>query len=487
MNLHFNLFNHKGSKLVIYMTLTLSMFLFCFTAFGQTPLNIDGESLFRTHGYGVENHKFEVLVRQTIPFDTNYSVPNPLVTANCPYEIFSGSIGTYGMDTDNINSLIILPHSINDNNDYLDGVTTLDVIHIQRHILGIADLNTLTPTADSLYRKISADADDSRTITTDDTDMIRDLILGIRSDFTRTSWEWVSEKEITTYPASFKSNPYNFVINYSWPGGIIFPALSRNQIIANMSDYFTFRATKVGDIEGNGGSSTNSWICGTGYYFNEPEWSSRSDLSRSAQKITKGSKVIVRVNIQGTTPLMSVELPIKIDNRDFEIEYVNKKSKTALWHYNPDHERLMVVDFDREAKALAFENGKYLEIILKAKRDIERPYEAVHWCESRDIEVINTDLEPANVNVDLEMDIIEAGEVDMKWNSGAKTLELYQMAKDKNEVSVYSVSGQLMFTKDIPYTQEGYDLNLDFLTPGYIYIVSLVNESGIHTQKIFVN
>ncbi len=103
------------------------------------------------------------------------------------------------------------------------------------------------------------------------------------------------------------------------------------------------------------------------------------------------------------------------------------------------------------------------------------------------VEVLNTDLEPANVNVDLEMDIIEAGEVDMKWNSGAKTLELYQMAKGKNEVSVYSVSGQLIFTKDIPYTQEGYDLNLDFLTPGYIYLVSLVNESGIHTQKIFVN
>jgi hypothetical protein len=249
------------------------------------------------------------------------------------------------------------------------------------------------------------------------------------------------------------------VINYSWPGGIIFPALSRNQIIANMSDYFTFRATKIGDIEGNGSTSANSWICGSGYYFNEPKWSSRADLSRSALKMTKGSKAIVRVNIKGTTPLMSVELPIKIDNRDFEIEYVNKKSKTALWHYNPDHERLMVVDFDREAKSLAFENGKYLEVILKAKRDIERPYEAVHWCESRDIEVINTDLELANVNVDLEMDIIEAGEVDMKWNSRAKTLELYQMAKGKNEVSVYSVSGQLIFTKDIPYTQEGYDLN----------------------------
>jgi hypothetical protein len=172
------------------MTLTLSMFLLCFTAFGQTPLNIDGESLFQTHGYGVENHKFEVEVIKIVsPYAYNFSSPDPLVTANCPYEIFSGSIGTYSMDTDNINSLIILPHSINDNNDYLDGVTTLDVIHIQRHILGIADLNTLTPTADLLYRKISADADESRTITTDDTDMIRDLILGIRSDFTRTSWE----------------------------------------------------------------------------------------------------------------------------------------------------------------------------------------------------------------------------------------------------------------------------------------------------------
>lgn len=421
------------------------------------------------------------------PHGINYSSPYPSVAGICPFSSFSGSINSFGSSTDKVNILRILPFSINDDDDYINGVTTLDLVHIQRHILEIANLNTLIPVADSLYRKISADADGDWEITYDDIDMIQDLILGRRTDFNRTSWEWVSENEITENSALFQSNPYSFVINDRWPGGILFPGLSEDDIENALPSYFEFRTTKIGDVVGGGSSDSNTWICGSGTYFNDSEWSNRSDSSPSMQRITKGNKVIVRINIEGKEPLSSVELPIKISNEDFEVVHVNQKSTTALWHYNPDHERLMVVDFDRNAKALSFKKGKYLEVILKAKRDIERPDEAVHWCEKRNIEVINTDLKPANVNVDLEMNLIEANDTGMNWNSGSKTIELYQLTQGKNELSIYTISGQLVFNKNIPYIPDGYDLNLDFLKGSNIYLVTLVNESGVHTQKVFVN
>ncbi len=140
------------------------MSAFSFTALGQTPLNIDGESRFRSHGYGVTNHSFDIQVRQTVsPFGSN---TNTFTINNCTVNIFSGTIGTYGTATQNVNTLQILPRSVNNFNDYINGVTTLDLVHITRHINGIASLNTLLPTADGPYRRISADANFDHTITT---------------------------------------------------------------------------------------------------------------------------------------------------------------------------------------------------------------------------------------------------------------------------------------------------------------------------------
>ncbi len=71
--------------------------------------------------------------------------------------------------------------------DWLNGVSTLDMLLIQKHILGVAPL-------DSPYKIIAADANGSGTVTTSDVLDIRRVILGIQPAFgLGTSWKFVDQ------------------------------------------------------------------------------------------------------------------------------------------------------------------------------------------------------------------------------------------------------------------------------------------------------
>jgi len=71
------------------------------------------------------------------------------------------------------------------NDNPLEGVTTFDIILIQKHILGIESL-------DSPFKMIAADVNKSGTISTIDIIRIRKLILGIETEFSdNTSWRFV--------------------------------------------------------------------------------------------------------------------------------------------------------------------------------------------------------------------------------------------------------------------------------------------------------
>ena len=71
------------------------------------------------------------------------------------------------------------------NDDVLNGVSTLDLVLIQRHILGIQKL-------DDPYKLLAADVNNSRSITASDLVNLRKLILGITNEFeNNTSWRFV--------------------------------------------------------------------------------------------------------------------------------------------------------------------------------------------------------------------------------------------------------------------------------------------------------
>ena len=121
-------------------------------------------------------------------------------------------------------SYTLTPHK---NNDFLNGVTTLDLVLIQRHILALERL-------DSPYKLIAADIDRSNQITARDLIELRKLILGIYTELPEnTSWRFVDAE----YNFPDKSDPWieEFPEDYSIDN------LNQNMDI-------DFIGTKIGDV-----------------------------------------------------------------------------------------------------------------------------------------------------------------------------------------------------------------------------------------------
>ncbi len=108
----------------------------------------------------------------------------------------------------------------------LEGVTALDLVHIQRHILGITLL-------DSPFKMIAADANASKSITAGDLLEIRRLILGITDRFPKglPSWVFVAKDGISN-----PQNPFNYQPATMF---ILSDAVLLNQ---------DFTAVKIGDV-----------------------------------------------------------------------------------------------------------------------------------------------------------------------------------------------------------------------------------------------
>lgn len=129
----------------------------------------------------------------------------------------------------------VAPH--NDRNPK-EGVSTLDLVLIQKHLLGRAKLN-------SPYKLIAADANRSGVITALDLLDIRKLILGITDHFTNnTSWRFVDD--LYQFPDPY--NPFT-------PG---FPESVWLDSVTQEYGKIDFKGVKVGDVNGSFFSSKYS-------------------------------------------------------------------------------------------------------------------------------------------------------------------------------------------------------------------------------------
>ena len=113
--------------------------------------------------------------------------------------------------------------------DYLDGVSTLDLVMIQRHVLGI------NPFEDA-YNVIASDINNDEKISASDLLQLRKLILGVISEFPENeSYRFVSSEQ------TFNS------VSHPWPleEKITIELLEHDMVDQN------FKAIKIGDVNGN--------------------------------------------------------------------------------------------------------------------------------------------------------------------------------------------------------------------------------------------
>ena len=121
------------------------------------------------------------------------------------------------------------------NDDYLNGVSTLDLVLIQKHILGNEQLN-------SAYKMIAADANNDKNITAVDLLELRKLILGVYDELPENgSWKFVDASDNLTLTNPWVYNESRSVL------GLEEDVMNEDMI-----------AVKIGDVNGSVETSLSS-------------------------------------------------------------------------------------------------------------------------------------------------------------------------------------------------------------------------------------
>ncbi len=145
-------------------------------------------------------------IEGTISTENNQTVEKVAVTLSSSGHVFpsfvTGKDGKFNFSDLSVPSVYTLNADRND--DYKNGVTTLDLVRIQKHLLGKAPFT-------NPYDLIAADANNSQSVSAIDLIEIRKLILGIYTEFPQNkSWRFGSKNYFfgdTLHPWPFNEAP----------------------------------------------------------------------------------------------------------------------------------------------------------------------------------------------------------------------------------------------------------------------------------------
>ena len=164
------------------------------------------------------------------------------------------------------------------NDNPLNGVTTYDLVLINKHILGIEAFN-------SPYKMIAADANKNGSITTFDIVELRKLILGIYTDLPiANSWRFINR----TYSFPDSLNPF------------IPPFLQVENCIAPQSSAVDFIGIKVGDVNNTATA-------------NRPAERPIAGLTWPSLRTAQGGIVTLPITYAGAEPMEAVQMGLRFD------------------------------------------------------------------------------------------------------------------------------------------------------------------------------
>lgn len=170
-----------------------------------------------------------ILIAGSITTETKHSLANVTVKIEAEHPDFPKFYATKANGEYQFTVPVGLDYTVSatKGGDYLNGVSTLDLVLIQRHILGLQP-------HDSPFKVIASDGTDNRKISATDLTEIRRLILGVSDTMANTSWRFPVVGQLLD-----KKDPFPFAERYMLES----PFISQNNI--------DFTAVKIGDVDGS--------------------------------------------------------------------------------------------------------------------------------------------------------------------------------------------------------------------------------------------
>ena len=254
--------------------------------------------------------------------------------------IATNNNGTYSFSDVPTNSDYEL--SADKTDDYINGVSTLDIVYIQRHILGLGLL-------DSPYKVIAADANNSQSLSGGDLVILRKLILGIIDELPQSeSWRFVDAGQA-------------FNDQYSpWP------FMDKLGVNGFQSDELNndFVALKVGDVTGDAEPNEARSA--------EVRNNNKLDLYAVNQVFTRGELITIPIKLANATDLLGLQSTISFDQELLTFEGFDSDkldiSKNNFGLHLTDR-GIVTMSWNGNEEVSLSENDKVLELTFRAKRN----------------------------------------------------------------------------------------------------------------------
>jgi len=316
--------------------------------------------------------------------------------------------------------------------DYLNGVSTLDLIMMQRHILGIDQLS-------SPYKYIAADINNSGTINGIDLVELRKLILGIYDELpSNSSWRFVSSDY------SFASESAKWLDNWKEEYEIL-------ELNSNMQ--LDFVGVKIGDVN-------NSVVTSLGESI-EIRSKASVTLHTSSDYISKGERGVIRFSSPNYNKVNGLQGTLEFDSEDFDLLAVNSHEleMEAKNNYNASraHEGLMTFSHSQVEPTSYTSDQILFEMVVLAKRDLSANEQLVVISSSiTSAEAYTDQLQTVNLILEGQVEDTETGIVSINPNPWINNAEITvdMQESDRVELDFYDLNGRRLY-KRIDYLESG--------------------------------
>ncbi|MEM1321328.1 MAG: cohesin domain-containing protein [Bacteroidota bacterium] len=362
--------------------------------------------------------------------------------------------------------------TITKNENWLDGVTTLDLVFIQKHILFIDPIT-------SGESQIAADADNSGSISTFDILLLQKLILNQESALTDVpSWRFLptwTVLNVTGFQSHwgnipgdpYGTTPFNFdadfgLSNFEYPFYLDVPLEFYWLATNDQFDLgnFSFNAIKVGDV-----NFTNQQLALTGGVEGQDRQAKNAPSITWNGLIKKGEEVTIPVKASGVGEILGYQFGMWLSPEDFELVDITQgdlpsftKDNFGLTELKEGKIRTLWFDTEGQAADLSDETVLF-NLKLKAKRNIVDLSEAIKLdAESMKGEYYDTNKEISPFALELDVQQTVAFERNLELLDHypnpvdhQMTLELLLDNDSDLEIQIFDVYGKQIKS----YTQSG--------------------------------
>ncbi len=349
--------------------------------------------------------------------------------------------------------------------EYLNGVSTLDLIFIQKHILGLEQL-------DSPYKIIAADADNSQSITAIDLIELRKLILGIYDELPRNdSWRFVEARQTFIDPL----NPWLVDLQETYP---------INQLDRDVA--IDFIGVKIGDVNSTVVANAQSEVI-------ENRSSDYVELYIEEQLLEAGQSHVINIYSDNYTDIMGWQTTFNFNNEIVDVIDITSSQIDLQKDKNANMTRIedgiFTISYNDYQAVSLLEGRSVIQISVYTHEDIS----------TTDLFILNSEItrsEAYNANgeiLDLRLTSNSTGQASITavspnpWRD-ATTIELTVPVAGDTKWEFYDVTGKLLYTTNKYYSVGAHTMPLrkeDINATGIIY-AKLITKAGISEYKMIV-